>query len=1544
MAHRSVMNMDLGLSDDEDRTPPPRGGRGGVRGAKKEESISDLLSGSRKDSASMFGGPPRARSTPSFLMSGGGGGDPLDMLSQMGSRGGRKPPVEEPPDDEDLAFQLEMQKQMGMAGLDSSQGPSSSSAPRQRSASPMPRREASPHPHPSSSHGDGSDESLADIVGDILGDEAPARSPRRAQAVPAPRGRVAEDDLGSAAGYSRSGIPARGGSVSGPGSNAGTNEWDEDDNTPASYGGARSREVSGGPGGRSGFGANVDAEPRVRARSGSRPPLGGDVSHGPSEMGADRSPQQTSRRGGASEREGSRGPLDRSGGFAAGGETAADSHVGESFGYGADSSMAGGSFSATEAELGRRGGAGRRKLAPKPSDDDPLADMLGLGGMGEGGGSASSRPGPGRSVSPGPRGGGHEQGSVLPDTSMGASSLGGAPFDVELSVKPKRRLGQPKAQAQPSPEPARAVTPPPADRFDEPGHATPTSEGRGAASARASTPPLPPTPPASRAPPQDTSGNSSLDLDDLLQDNTAVPPKMATPPPKAATPPPSAQATAQGGDGSDSELPDFMRSRGEPRVRRGAASSRSSASVPPATPPKAPGFDLGFSAEDLDPSDRSASDPRGLPSMAGASGSGPLEVPLTAGTGGRRLGSAAGRSTPPAASGSGANSAAGHSAAPLASPSAVLPHAGASPSVSSVISLAKAAAAAQAPVGMASPAASSPQVGIPGTPGAGLRSASGSAARVPAQPVPGLPTGGGQAHYWPGQGLDPGSPLTQTAQSEGGSLRARFQVPLETAAAPSDPAQLRAAYAGAAAAAALAADAAAGAYSPERDRRSAAEGGPGTPASERGLSLFGAEQAGAPGGGYGGFSAFPPLAAAPSTDLLSKLAYSEAKVRQLELQLEDSEQRWQQRIGDARLQGDSERERMELQCRRYEAELDRVKEIHAGDLRHLNETKQMLLQSFETEKESARRDERRKASMDVEKVKSDATVDMEELRRKHERSLAIVQQQSDLELESLRRAHSGEHQLTKLVEQVQGSVAEVERMSKRVDTDKSMEWTVRERQLEAREKNVKEMEVRLSTQSKEVEEQRRRVSELLRNMESSQVDDRTSLSCERERLEKEHARLQQLQQCVREADRNNKEALRHAWAQVEDEKRHFQEEQLRTDGELTMRKEEVETQERQVRQEVDRLKALHQQIEVARHNASRRIRETESTVANERRCLMNDLEVFEEKRRIHATEAMKTDGERKLFLEDREAFEAELRNVGLMATEVERRSEEIRALHDQAGEARGEIQMLRGQLQDERSAQGTELERLKSMQTMIEQQRLQLLQTENQCRMKGIEDMDLLVMTQASFPYEGGNMGQGEAMMQLAGPHGGLPQALSEPITGGGGDFGRKGVELPYYPSAGALAGRRPTATPCRAGGGSSRVELQTLLRRTREASGEMQIYIQEQYRFLNQETGAPPQPWQQESRRDVSFAAQPWQQESRAERLSLPAAGRGFSAGFGGGTYALGEAGAMPSFGLGGEIGFSASSSDSQGRGDYDSGGPTLEAFRPLSSDLDGTSCGSTV
>lgn len=1365
--------MDLGLSDEEEKPAARRPSRSvmhtGLSPRKESgESISELLAGS-KDSATMFGARPAAKKKPgSSLLS---GMDPLDAFkSEFAKRAGNKPP---PPsdDEEDLEFQREMQRQLEQAGLDATGESRAGAVAGSRSVSPAPAARTPPlrSPSPPAASKSGSDESLADIVGDILGDETGGRSKKRPAAGPSPV------SPGSAPSSRAGSAPPRRAVEGSAGSQAG--DWDDDDPPYA----PRSRDTSQGP------------------SAGSRPPRAG--SRPPTDSALEKTPLSGQR-----------------GGFGPSTSVLGDSRLQDQSAIGFEESVKA-SPSIADSDASRLGG--RRRIAAKSSvpDDDPLAEILGLGGGG------------GRSpiLHSASVASGHDSG-------FGDDSIAGsAPFAVELAAKPKRRLGKP---------PSRPATP--QQEVDDQGGSHMSHQGSGSGRA---TPVVAPA--ADRGTgSQQGSGSQSLsgsqlaadreasqilhqpvpsrgtrfpveadegDLDDLLMDNSS---RKATPKaPSAAAAAPSAPSApfrgpALGGGDSDNELPDFLRDRA-PRARRGQR-----AALTPPTPPPKVGLDLGFDAEDFDPSDQSKSGE------------------LLAGLG----------RSPPASASLGRQP-----AAPAAPPA---PPAPAAPAAASVATATKSATSTQQADAVHQTAATGAFAG-----------------RI-------------------------SFPIPQTTSIERGVPTVGFptaEAARPAAARPADPANVGIAGAGA--------------------------------VSEPAMSLFGSEPPISGPGGYGGFSSFPPLAAVPSTDLLMKLAYSEAKVRQLELQLEECELRWTQRIADAKLQSSAEVERMELQCRRLEAEMDRNKEIHAGDIRHLQETKQLLMQSLETEKENARRDERRRAQLEVEKLRAEKGQEIEELRRKHERSLAIVQQQAELEAESLRRAQTGGQQLANLVEQVQGSAAEVERMSKRVESEKSLEWTVRERQLEARERNVKELESRLMAQSKEVEDQRRRVSELVRHMEASQVDDRASLAVERERLEAEHRRLLELQQSIRETERGSKEALKHAWLQLESEQRKLQQDTLKVDGELSSRKEEIELEMRHLKQEAERLAILHQQVEVARQNASRRIRDTEVTVANERRCLMHDLEIFEEKRRFQAQEAMKLESERKTFEEEHHFFEEGLRNVGLMATEVQRRSEEMKVLHNTLAEAKAEIQGLRNHLHEERSAQGSEFERLKTMQALVEQQRLQLLQTENQLRIRGIEDVDMLITTQASFPDDGPRIDPFFNQAASGWPSWPEPpKAMTVPAAMMSSGGSRPGPSLAatdeLYKQFGGLAGRLP-ATAGRAG---SRVELQTLLRRTREASGEMQVYIQEQCRFLRSVTGAEPaEPRSEVKPRSPTYAGdQPF-----AMRLPGQAPWLGAS-----------DVGRVPS-----EIGLlplSGTSSSESDKGGNRFAGSTLEALRPLSSDLDASSAAS--
>lgn len=1507
---RSMLNLDLGLSDDDDNDmTAPRRQSGRVQ---REESVSDLLSG--KDPTLMFGGESTrraARSSFQFDMS--GGGDPLDMLKSQGfhhqASASSTARHEEPDemDDEELAFQMEFQRAMG-----------GDSAP----APTRGRGRQTPSPAPGASGGDASDESLADIMGDILDDKRPAKrnspSPMRRQTSPpsfAASG--AQGDLTDRGGHPDFDEPGR-------------DFMRGNASEPTQRSAAGSRRASNSPTPREDYSPTVaDYEPAGMARGAVRGRR--DASMPPSE-----------REGSVASERSLRGSRQQESMLAGD----------ESLAYGRDAS----SVSA----------AGRppRKLLPRPQPQqldaaDPLADILGDDTP-----SAGPRGASRTTASPAMSSGAEARGLSTPGpatpTPTARGSTDGGMFDVELNVKPKRRLSMaakakaspaPSAPRTPTPEddvPARAVatpnsgraTPPAASSAPVQGRAYP-DEGPPGQGSRSATPRLPmddQAPMQQHSSPSPSLPDNDDELDDsndLFPDNSAPPPRRPASPAPESAPPMDDQALMRQ-HSSDDELPDFLLAgRGEGRrLRRGEQAAAVHPKAAPKVAPKvvspksaAIAADLGLSAEDMMPSDHSASlteKQTGAAEDASGSASALLDIPLSVKPrGGRRMPKAKAKGLEDDLLGSASESASvSPSAAYASNPgrtqvgttvgitgagfqvSNVVGRTAVAPAVSSVMPLEQ-AASPRHPALLSNPGQAAIHPALP-------QGVTGQAAMHSA----GLPAAALPRSFQPADGVPPGSPLTQTVQSESGSFPAHYHHDPSTrpfhqaeAAGTRHPAGI------------------APPVSPLPSARMQSTGGFGaaTPASEPVLSL-----------NYGGqlaasFALQPPVTAVPSADLLTKLAYSEAKVRQLELQLEDCEQRWMLRVADGKAQSEAEHERMELQCHQLESQLERCKEVHAADMRHLNEKKQLMLQNFEMEKDHARRDERRRAQLDIEKLRQDHSIELEEIHRRHERALSISQQQADMEADNLRNAHTGEHQLARLVEQVQGSVAEVERMSRRVDSDKTLEWSVRERQLDAREKTAREMEARLSAQSKEVENQRVRVSELLRHMEDSTVDDRDALKMERERLQDEHNRLLALQQSVRDADRNNKEAMKHAWAQQEDEKHSFQQERLRIEGELQQHREETELLERQQRQEAEHLKNLHNQVELARQNAARRIRETEATIAIERRGLMGDIEMFEEKRRTFTNEVMAVEDDKKTLSEEREHFEQEVRNVGQMAAEVQRRSEELKGLHVQAGEARGDILRLRDQLSEERNEHGSELERLKTMQTLVEQQRLQLLQTENQFRMRGIEDIDLMVTTQANFPSQGFALGVDAGIP--ANPFG----VMEDPSAPFAKPAARTAEAAALYASPGlsmpATAGRigsmgqRLQGTSPDAAGGSSRMELQTLLRRTKEASGDV-LYIQEQFRFLQQSHPNGPM-----RREDRPFPPMPPPSGHLANMRPQPDM---ISAGM-----LPAQRWGMHQPGLGGASAVPAPSYSSYTDDDF--AGPTLEGMRPLSSHISSAGSGTS-
>jgi len=180
---------------------------------------------------------------------------------------------------------------------------------------------------------------------------------------------------------------------------------------------------------------------------------------------------------------------------------------------------------------------------------------------------------------------------------------------------------------------------------------------------------------------------------------------------------------------------------------------------------------------------------------------------------------------------------------------------------------------------------------------------------------------------------------------------------------------------------------------------------------------------------------------------------------------------------------------------------------------------------------------------------------------------------------------------------------------------------------------------------------------------------------------------------------------------------------------------------------------------------------------------------------------------------------------------------------------------------------------------------------ENQLRVRGIEDIDLMVTAHATIPAPGDGgvaeqLAAGDAILAslplpsnamqpseaftFAEPSTGmnvggmqqvqpLPQQQQIQQHGTSPDMNMNLMPISNPQSGGALVGppnvarcasapglcpgRRLPASPCRAVGNdrSSRMDLQMLLRRTQQESGEMQLFIQKQYRFLRQETASRP-------------------------------------------------------------------------------------------------------
>eukprot|EP00392_Amoebophrya_sp_AT5.2_P005328 g5337.t1 len=337
------------------------------------------------------------------------------------------------------------------------------------------------------------------------------------------------------------------------------------------------------------------------------------------------------------------------------------------------------------------------------------------------------------------------------------------------------------------------------------------------------------------------------------------------------------------------------------------------------------------------------------------------------------------------------------------------------------------------------------------------------------------------------------------------------------------------------------------------------------------------------------------------------------------------------------------------------SELLRQSEAHAQQLDGLTEQiKNLKLELAEKSAKTAEYEiKAKRAENEKEEAEAKCKQKMEkeklDFESERERQVAVIRESTDKELDSVRRSAGSGMQLNSLMEKVHDSAFQLDLLQKKLESGRSVEDKIREDALDAREKQIFAKEKQLEGSSKEVETQRRKMTDLINRMEAElkeQVKERSEREVvANERLEREHARLLELQRSLREEKAKVHESHRDERQKLEEEKRVF--ERRRADETEAVKNDRVNLEKKE-----ERLKALETSIESARSNCERRIKESEVLIAGERKNLLLEMERFEEKRRDFLLNEERLDGDRKSFAGEKAKFDEEVARVKDLAEKV----------------------------------------------------------------------------------------------------------------------------------------------------------------------------------------------------------------------------------------------------------------------------------------------------
>ncbi|CAD7935571.1 unnamed protein product [Amoebophrya sp. A120] len=500
----------------------------------------------------------------------------------------------------------------------------------------------------------------------------------------------------------------------------------------------------------------------------------------------------------------------------------------------------------------------------------------------------------------------------------------------------------------------------------------------------------------------------------------------------------------------------------------------------------------------------------------------------------------------------------------------------------------------------------------------------------------------------------------------------------------------------------------------------------------------------------------------------AELQEQSLKAKRLENEITEQDLKQKQQKEKQKLELESERERFDLEKKRLENELDRVKTVHAEEIRHLQESKRMLTESLDLEKEQCRRDEQRKGREECERLKRQFLDDQGENEKRHQRQVQIIRESTEKEIETIRNSASSGVQINSLLERVHDTTFQMDLLQKKIESQRSAEDQLREQGLDNREKMIRATEKQLQEQSKEVETQRKKMTDLINRMEAElaqqQLHANEHATVASERLEREHARLLEMQ-------RSLKEERAKQYEETKVERLRLEEKEVLLNQKLQQQTEEFEQKHRAVTEKEERVKKLENAIESSKLNCERRIKESEVLISSERKNLLLELERFEEKKRDFVLKEEQFKQAQGKLEGEKMKFEEDVARVKELAEKAENRRKQVEKMYLEGCEMREEAKQVHGKIVQDRALRDGEIGRLKALQQMIERQRLELVQDAS-VRVAGGNPSSLQ-------PGGGGGGGHGHAPSRLM-------MSQHQQMTPG---LVMQQHQMPFHSTAGSLSG-----------------------------------------------------------------------------------------------------------------------------------------------------------